>query len=58
MMWSGGGVRGIQAFADKLNGLEVVAEPVEVRGSAKADDISKLEAIAEEMANKLIAERI
>lgn len=58
MMWSGGGVRGIQAFADKLNGLEVVAEPVEVRGSAKADDIPKLEAIAEEMANKLIAERI
>lgn len=58
MMWSGGGVRGIQAFADSLNGLEVVAEPVEVKGTAKADDVVKLEAIAEEMANKLIAERI
>lgn len=58
MMWSGGGVRGIQAFADSLNGLEVVAEPVEVKGTPKDEDIVRLEAIAEEMANKLIAERL
>ncbi|WP_294703286.1 FprA family A-type flavoprotein [uncultured Fusobacterium sp.] len=58
MMWSGGGVRGIQAFADSLNGLEVVGEAVEVKGTPKAEDIVKLEAIAEEMAAKLIAERI
>lgn len=58
MMWSGGGVRGIQAFADELKGIEVVGEPVEVKGAPKAEDIEKLEAIAEEMAAKLIAERL
>lgn len=58
MMWSGGGVRGIQAFADELKGVEVVGEPVEVKGTPKAEDIAKLEAIAEEMAAKLIAERL
>ena len=58
MMWSGGGVRGIQAFADDLKGIEVVGEPVEVKGTPKAEDIAKLEAVAEEMAAKLIAERL
>ena len=58
MMWSGGGVRGIQAFADKLNGIEVVGDPVEVKGTPKAEDIARLEVIAEEMAAKLIAERL
>ncbi len=58
MMWSGGGVRGIQAFADSLKGIEVVGEPVEVKGTPKAEDVEKLEAIAEEMATKLIAERM
>ena len=58
MMWSGGGVRGIQAFADELKGIEVVGEPVEVKGTPKAEDIAKLEAVAEEMAAKLIAERL
>ena len=58
MMWSGGGVRGIQAFADELKGIEVVGETVEVKGAPKAEDIEKLEAIAEEMAAKLIAERL
>ena len=58
MMWSGGGVRGIQAFADKLNGIEVVGDAVEVKGTPKAEDIARLEVIAEEMAAKLIAERL
>lgn len=58
MMWSGGGVRGIQAFADKLSGLEVVGEAVEVKGTPKAEDIAKLDIIAEEMAAKLISERL
>ena len=31
MMWSGGGVRGIEAFANGLKGIEVIAEPVEVK---------------------------
>ena len=58
MMWSGGGVRGIQCFADSLKGIEVVGEAVEVKGAPKAEDIVKLEAIAEDMAAKLIAERM
>lgn len=58
MMWSGGGVRGIQCFADALKGVEVVGEAVEVKGTPKAEDVIRLEAIAEEMAAKLIAERI
>jgi len=58
MMWSGGGVRGIQCFADALKGVEVVGEAVEVKGTPKAEDVTRLEAIAEEMAAKLIAERI
>lgn len=57
MMWSGGGVRGIQAFADSLKGIEVIAEPVEIKGTIRLEEIPRLEAIAQEMANKLIAER-
>lgn len=57
MMWSGGGVRGIEAFANGLKGIEVIAEPVEVKGTPKVEDVAKLENIARELADKLIAER-
>lgn len=57
MMWSGGGVRGIEAFANGLKGIEVIAEPVEVKGTPKVEDVAKLENIARELAAKLIAER-
>lgn len=57
MMWSGGGVRGIEAFANGLKGIEVVAEPVEAKGTPKAEDITRLENIGRELAAKLIAER-
>ncbi|WP_195483442.1 FprA family A-type flavoprotein [Fusobacterium varium] len=57
MMWSGGGVRGIEAFANGLKGIEVVAEPVEVKGTPKAEDLERLENIAREIASRLIAER-
>ena len=57
MMWSGGGVRGIEAFAEKLKGTEVIGESVEVKGTPKAEDRARLEAVAQEMAAKLIAER-
>ncbi|MHD0318312.1 FprA family A-type flavoprotein [Fusobacterium sp. THCT1E2] len=57
MMWSGGGVRGIEAFANGLKGIEVVAEPVEAKGTPKAEDIIRLENIGRELAAKLIAER-
>jgi len=53
MMWSGGGVRGIQAFADSLRGVEVVGESVEVKGTPKPEDYAKLESIATAMADKL-----
>ena len=53
MMWSGGGVRGIQAFADSLRGVEVIGESVEVKGTPKPADYAKLEAIAIAMADKL-----
>lgn len=53
MMWSGGGVRGIQAFADALNGVEVVGESVEVKGTPTGDDYTRLEGIATAMADKL-----
>ncbi|BBA52320.1 FprA family A-type flavoprotein [Fusobacterium varium] len=57
MMWSGGGVRGIEAFANGLKGIEVVAESVEVKGTPKTEDLERLENIAREIAAKLIAER-
>lgn len=57
MMWSGGGVRGIEAFANGLKGIEVIAEPVEVKGTPKVEDVVRLENIARELAAKLIAER-
>lgn len=57
MMWSGGGVRGIEAFANGLKGIEVVAESVEVKGTPKSEDVERLENIAREMAAKLISER-
>ena len=57
MMWSGGGVRGIEAFANGLKGIEVVAEPVEVKGTPKAEDLERLENIAREIASRLISER-
>ena len=57
MMWSGGGVRGIEAFANGLKGIEVIEEPVEVKGTPKVEDVARLENIARELAAKLIAER-
>ena len=46
MMWSGGGVRGIEAFANGLKGIEVIAEPIEVKGTPKVEDVARLENIA------------
>lgn len=57
MLWSGGGVRGIKAFADALPGLEVVAEPIEAKGEPTSEDQRKLEELAKVMADKLKAER-
>ncbi|MGL4403375.1 MAG: FprA family A-type flavoprotein [Fusobacteriaceae bacterium] len=54
MLWSGGGARGIQAFADALPGIEVVGETVEAKGAPKAEDYRKLEELAKAMADKIM----
>ena len=46
-----------RSFANGLKGIEVVAEPVEVKGTPKAEDLERLENIAREIASRLIAER-
>ncbi|MGL5710969.1 MAG: flavodoxin domain-containing protein, partial [Cetobacterium sp.] len=57
MLWSGGGVRGIQSFADALPGLEIIAESVEAKGEPTPEDQKRLENIAKAMAEKLKSER-
>ena len=54
MLWSGGGARGIQAFADALPGIEVVGETVEAKGAPKTEDYRKLEELAKAMADKIM----
>lgn len=56
-LWSGGGVRGIQNFADALPGIEVVGEAVEAKGAPKAEDYEKLEAVARAMAVKILCKQ-
>lgn len=57
MMWSGGGVKGIQTFAESLKGLEIVGESLEIKGAPNPEDIEKLELLAEKMALKICSER-
>lgn len=52
--WSGGGVSSLVKFAEKMK-WEVLADPVEANASPKADDFSKLDALAEAMAAQLKA---
>jgi len=55
--WNGGGLRGISAFAEKMRGIELVADGFEVYCSPKETDYEKAEAIAIAMAEKLKSER-
>lgn len=57
MMWNGGGVKGINDFAASLPGLEVLAEPIEIKGAMTPIQRDKLIELASVMAEKLIAER-
>ncbi len=57
MMWSGGGVRGLEEFASHMKGIEVVADSVEAKGKPKEKDIQGLDMIAKNIAEKLISER-
>ena len=57
MLWSGGGVKRVKEFADRLTGLEQIGEPVEVKGHVTPVDREKLIELANLMADKLIADR-
>lgn len=57
MMWNGGGVKGIVDFATSLPGLEVLGEPIEIKGAVTPIQRDKLIELASIMAEKLIAER-
>lgn len=57
MMWNGGGVKGITDFAASLPGLEVLAEPIEIKGAMTPIQRDKLIELASIMAEKLISER-
>ena len=56
MLWSGGGVRGIQSFVDALPGVEQIGEAIEAKGNPTDLDYKKLEELAEKMAQKVLAE--
>lgn len=53
MLWSGGGVRGIQSFVDALPYVEQIGESIEVKGTPTANDYCKLEDLAKKMTAKL-----
>ena len=57
MLWSGGGVKRVKEFADRLTGLEQIGEPIEVKGHVTPVDREKLIELANLMADKLIADR-
>ena len=57
MLWSGGGVKRVKEFADRLTGLEQIGEPIEVKGHVTPIDREKLIELANLMADKLIADR-
>ena len=57
MLWSGGGVKRVKEFADRLTGLEQIGEPVEVKGHVTPIDREKLIELANLMADKIIADR-
>ena len=56
MMWSGGGVRGIQHFTDSLGGLEVIGKPVEAKGAPTHENMEDLKNLAREMAKRILEE--
>ncbi|HPT32184.1 MAG TPA: FprA family A-type flavoprotein [Prolixibacteraceae bacterium] len=50
--WNGGGVKNLMEFAEKMK-WEMVGQPIEEKGSLKADNLEKLQELADEMAEKL-----
>lgn len=58
MLWSGGGVRGIQSFVDALPGIEQIGDAIEVKGNPTDEDYKKLELLAEKIAKKILTEGV
>lgn len=54
MMWSGGGVKGLEKFAEETKGIEKVGESVEAKGSPSEEIITRLKSLAKEMADKIL----
>ena len=52
--WNGGGVKNLMKFAETIN-WELVAEPVEEKGALKKDKFEQCVALANAMADKLLA---
>ena len=57
MLWSGGGVKRVKEFAERLTGLEQIGEAIEIKGHVTDSDREKLIELANLMADKLIADR-
>ena len=57
-LWSGGGVRGIQSFADASKGIEVIGTPVESIGDPTFENYKELEELARLMAEKILNKKI
>ncbi|SET11415.1 Flavorubredoxin [Natronincola peptidivorans] len=55
--WSGGGVSNLNQFAERIK-WEKLGESVEAKSSPKEEEFEKCQVIAEEMAIKLIEERV
>ncbi|MFA6708914.1 MAG: flavodoxin domain-containing protein, partial [Fusobacterium sp.] len=54
MMWSGGGVKGLEKFAEETKGIEKVGESVEAKGAPSEEIITRLKGLAKEMADKIL----
>ncbi|MGO2117329.1 MAG: FprA family A-type flavoprotein [Fusobacterium sp.] len=54
MMWSGGGVKALEKFAEETKGIEKVGESVEAKGAPSEEIITRLKSLAKEMADKIL----
>lgn len=55
MMWSGGGVKALDCFAEENIGIEKIGSSVEAKGSPTYENIENLKELAREMAIKILA---
>ncbi|MDP0488381.1 MAG: FprA family A-type flavoprotein [Fusobacterium sp. JB020] len=55
MMWSGGGVKALECFANEVKGIEQIGESVEAKGAPDEEIVNRLKKLAKEMADKILA---